>query len=233
MSFGDNMKIFIIYMAAGNSERFGSNKLLHKISGTEMYKYGLKSIVEAVKHIKAMAGNDISDISQSEPGFIYPAELSVKIAAITQYKEIFDGIGRDYETDTVFPIMNEESKKGVSFTIKCGITYAMEYGISKDDYIMFVTADQPYLTPDTILRVIKAGIMDAEASDSFLRKDIFVAAYDEVTGNPCMFRYRVIPELLKLKKDQGGRKVFPKFEVQRVQVASLKELWDIDEREEE
>ena len=52
------MKINLVLLASGNSKRFGSNKLLYKIDGKEMFKYSVdladdlkKSLKETIKNI--------------------------------------------------------------------------------------------------------------------------------------------------------------------------------------
>ena len=40
------MRTYIIYLAAGNSIRFGSNKLLYKVRGRELYRYGLDNLIK-------------------------------------------------------------------------------------------------------------------------------------------------------------------------------------------
>ena len=39
------MKLRIIYLAAGNSRRFGSNKLLHITQGKPLYQHGLDMLM--------------------------------------------------------------------------------------------------------------------------------------------------------------------------------------------
>ncbi len=43
------MKIHMIYLAAGNSRRFGSNKLLYSFRGLPLYQYGLKQLRELLE----------------------------------------------------------------------------------------------------------------------------------------------------------------------------------------
>ena len=40
------MKIHIIYLAAGSSRRFGSNKLLWEYEGRPLYRHGLDRLIE-------------------------------------------------------------------------------------------------------------------------------------------------------------------------------------------
>lgn len=40
------MRLNLIYLAAGNSRRFGENKLLFQIQGKPLYRYGLERLME-------------------------------------------------------------------------------------------------------------------------------------------------------------------------------------------
>ena len=50
----------------------------------------------------------------------------------------------------------------------------------------------------------------------------------EEAGNPCMFSCELIPELLELSGDSGGRKVAKRHECFYIDVEDEKELFDID-----
>ena len=43
------MTLHIIYLAAGNSRRFGNNKLYHEIAGRPMFLYGLDILEQVLK----------------------------------------------------------------------------------------------------------------------------------------------------------------------------------------
>ena len=49
-----------------------------------------------------------------------------------------------------------------------------------------------------------------------------------IPGNPCMFHKSLIPELLQLTGDQGGRKVLKQHTCRYVEIEDEKELMDID-----
>ena len=49
-----------------------------------------------------------------------------------------------------------------------------------------------------------------------------------IPGNPCMFHESLIPELLQLTGDQGGRKVLKQHICRYVEIEDEKELMDID-----
>ena len=69
--------IHIIYMAAGNSRRFGSNKLFYELDGKPMYRHLLERLIEIKdrynKLKNAESNNSVIDIT-----------------VVTRYREILD-----------------------------------------------------------------------------------------------------------------------------------------------
>jgi len=124
-------KVHIIYMAAGNSRRFGNNnKLLSVYNGKELFKHGLDTLTKLMK-------NKIPD-----------AELSLTV--VTRFDEIL-------EYAAGYAVFSPESADGVSYTIRNGINYAIEkYG--QCDYLMFLVADQPKITAASIEKVIMEAV---------------------------------------------------------------------------
>ena len=230
--------IHVIYMAAGNSRRFGSNKLLYTYEGTPLYRYGLNLLLE----LKRKMGEGLS------------------VTVVTQYPEILADVQSIFEKcgmpgmQTVFC---EESKLGASYTIKAGIAAVLsQYSVSDQtkvgqfmvgghqDYLMFMVADQPNLTLDSVEKLIQAAEICARteprggSSGTATRLKVCnTASFPETLslrcgstpGNPCMFRTDLIPELLTLTCDQGGRKVLKQHACQYVDISDVKELADVDE----
>ena len=189
--------IHIIYMAAGNSRRFGSNKLLYVWHGKKLYRHTLDMLLK----IKQKSDDIVS------------------LTVVTQYSEIISELEDKEEINVVF---SNESRLGASYTIKSGIK-SLKGQCKKDEYIMFVVADQPYLSEDTICKFIK--IVQKKCSDGY---KVFSVRYGDKVGNPCMFRAELIPELLKLEGDSGGRKVAKKHDCCYIEIKNKMELYDID-----
>lgn len=114
-------KKHIIYMAAGNSRRFGENKLLSHYRGKALYRHGLDMLIGAV--------GDREDV-----------ELTV----VSQYREILDYA----EEHGLRAVDSPGSREGVSYTIKAGI--GSPENIEDGDCLIFVVADQPLLSAGTI-----------------------------------------------------------------------------------
>ena len=62
--------IHVIYMAAGNSRRFGSNKLLYLYEGKPLYRHGLELLLE----LKQEMGEKLT------------------VTVVTQYPEILEEV---------------------------------------------------------------------------------------------------------------------------------------------
>ena len=83
----------LIFLAAGNSTRFGSNKLLYRLNGKCMYRYGLEVVAA-----------------------LWQKGLLDTIVIVTQYEEII------YDIEAHFPYMkivnNPHPEAGISGSIR-------------------------------------------------------------------------------------------------------------------
>ncbi len=114
-------KTAVIYLASGNSRRFGEeNKLLKYIGTKPMYRYGLDHLIDICKKHE-----------------------NLEIIVVTQYKEIIQQIQEmQCFVKTVFC---KESQYGISWSIKAGI-----HASEDADYYAFFVADQPDMKEETI-----------------------------------------------------------------------------------
>lgn len=184
------MNKYIIYLAAGNSRRFGTNKLLYNYNGKPLYRYGFDLLTSfCEKHSDCL------------------------LTVISQYPEILEYA----ETAGARAVYSPDSCKGMSYTIKTAI-HALK-DVKEEDFILFVVADQPYLTEYTLERILEHAVPGVKTVS---------ASYGGNAGNPTMFSARLIPELLALQKDQGGRKVIRTHTCIYVDAGDARELHDID-----
>ena len=96
----DKIKAAVIYLASGNSKRFGQeNKLLQMIGTKPMYRYGLDRLI---------------DLCKDYEGF--------EIIVVTQYQEIM----KQTQYDPITTVFCPESKYGISWSIKAGIKAAKD-----------------------------------------------------------------------------------------------------------
>lgn len=117
--------IHILYLAAGQSRRYGSNKLLELRNGKPLYRYGLDAIRTAVRNRK-----------------------DCTLTVVTCWQKITD----DCTADRIRCIFCEDSHRGISYSIRAGI-HSCE-PLTSEDYLCFSVADQPALTPESIGRLL-------------------------------------------------------------------------------
>ncbi len=184
------MRKHILYLASGNSRRFGSNKLLHILEGKPMFLHGLETLREVARRHEDCA-----------------------LVVVSRYAAIRE----QAERLGIRAVDSPMSELGISYTIRAGIA-ALD-APEPEDFLLFLVADQPYLTAVSLERLLeraKPGIVGASL------------CWDDRPGNPTLFSARLIPELMALEGDTGGRAVLRKHDCIFVQADSLRELEDID-----
>lgn len=197
--------IHIIYMAAGNSRRFGSNKLFYELDGKPMYRHLLDRLVG----IKNRYNKSKSD------------SRTIDITVVTRYREILDYCACIPDCHAV---ISPDSEKGISYTIKAGIMAVQEQKkTGMQDYYMFAVADQPYLKSQSVIKLI-----DRVLKNTGGKRLTFSLRCGDAVGNPCVFNSSLIPQLLSLEGDKGGRSVAKKHDCVYVDIADERELMDID-----
>lgn len=257
--------IHIIYMAAGNSRRFGSNKLFYELDGKPMYRHLFDRLIEikdrynnlenagtnkpldsyemdADTVIDTYIGTDI-DLSKKAEKKTKNTESSstlVDITVVTRYREILDYCSSIPDCHAV---LSPDSEKGISYTIKAGIMAVQEQkkkngvrqkkqekssGMSQnsaetEEYYMFAVADQPYLKSQSVIKLI-----DKVLENTGGEQLVFSLCCGDAVGNPCVFHSSLIPQLLSLEGDKGGRSVANKHDCVYVDIADESELMDID-----
>lgn len=197
--------IHIIYMAAGNSRRFGSNKLFYELDGKPMYRHLLERLIEIKdRYNKLKSDSPVIDIT-----------------VVTRYREILDYCSSIHDCHAV---LSPDSEKGISYTIKAGIMAVQEQKkTGMQDYYMFAVADQPYLKSQSVIKLI-----DKVLENKGNMRLVFSLRCGDAVGNPCVFHSSLIPQLLSLESDKGGRSVANKYDCVYVDIADERELMDID-----
>ena len=113
------MKIHIIYLAAGSSRRFGSNKLLWEYEGRPLYRHGLDRLIEMA--------SDRDDCT---------------LTVVSRYDEI---LGYASAYPGVRTVYSPLSHLGASFSIRVALQALHDTGFDDSDYFMFMVADQPHM----------------------------------------------------------------------------------------
>ena len=220
--------IHIIYMAAGNSRRFGSNKLLYLYEGKPLYRHGLELLLK----LKQEMGEKLT------------------VTVVTQYLEILEEVQDIFERCGMAgmqAVFCEESRLGASYTIRAGIEAVISQDLvsgqpkegqsmmGEKDYLMFMVADQPHLTLDSVRKLIRTAVSREQSAfsgplaEECSRWETLSLRCGSTPGNPCMFRADLIPELMSLTGDQGGRKVLKRYACKYVDILDERELEDVDE----
>lgn len=210
------MKIAMIMLAAGNSRRFGGNKLLYEIDGMPMYRHILDQLLEAENEIENKLGKKTeSDYVEIEADIKLDSVKNVRcnITVVTQYEAIAE-TAREKQIQV---LRNRYPEKGISSSIQIGLKANLDA-----DAALFTVSDQPWLTKETICRL----------TDVFLnsKKGIACVSYQGKLGNPCIFGKQYFDELLALEGDKGGKKIIMRHleDTQIYEVEDVRELEDID-----
>lgn len=238
--------IHIIYMAAGNSRRFGSNKLFYELDGKPMYRHLLDHLIEIkdrYNKLKNTGTNKPLDSDEMDADTVIDTYIGtdtglskkpgkktknaesnnpvIDITVVTRYREILDYCACIPDCHAV---LSPDSEKGISYTIKAGIMAVQEQKkTGMQDYYMFTVADQPYLKSQSVIKLI-----DKVLGNKGNMKSVFSLRCGDTVGNPCVFHSSLIPQLLSLEGDKGGRSVAKKYDCVYVDIADERELTDID-----
>ena len=117
--------IHIIYMAAGQSHRYGTNKLLEQYEGRPLYEHGLDALLRATD-----------------------GRQDCSLIVVSCWQEI----ERSLRAGGIRCVMCPDSHLGVSYTIRAGIAACST--LASGDYLCFCVADQPLLCAETIARLL-------------------------------------------------------------------------------
>lgn len=140
------MNIDVIYLAAGFSSRFRSNKLLYEFEGKPLYRHGLDMLLAARKDCVSIC----------------------RITVVTQYTEIEQYVEAlpENQAGLIRYALNSHSERGISSSLQIGIL--ADAGCQADAYL-FCVADAPYLSKETLIGMVIAfeegekGILCAKA----------------------------------------------------------------------
>lgn len=148
-----------ILLAAGNSVRFGENKLLYRLDGKKMYRYVLELLYQ-----------------MKQEGYFE------NIVVVSQYEEIFEDIRVSFPG--IESVRNPQPQKGISGSIKLGIEKLEEIAPNSRG-CLFTVADQPYLTAESLRKLNQTweenaeGIVAAACGDWVGNPVVFHAKYYE------------------------------------------------------
>lgn len=118
------------------------------------------------------------------------------------------------------PVFNAGAEEGIAASVRLGAA-AMQ-GL---DGALFAVCDQPYLTTESIRRLLNAFMESPHR--------IHALSWRGERGNPVLFPGDLLGELAGLTGDLGGARVIRRHpeRLSLVEAARARELWDIDRRE--
>lgn len=188
------MKIRMIYLAAGNSRRFGSNKLYYDINGKPMFQWGLDVLCEVLKKRE--------DVSLTVVTTFAPVREYVK-----EMQKLWKG--------RICSVDSPGSIHGISHSIRAGLTDP------DADYYLFSVADQPWMRAETVLELISRTVEGGFGGGC--------VEWNGISGNPAIFSKELLPGLLMLEGDNGGKKILQTCgNICRVLAEMPEEVQDVD-----
>ena len=198
------MKIAMIMLAAGNSRRFGANKLLYEVDGIPMYRHVLGQLIQVKRQLE-------EGLKRTYTGNL--PDIKCRIAVVTQY----DSIAETAVEQGIQVLYNPHPEKGISSSLRIGLNANLDA-----DAVLFTVSDQPWLTCDTICKLIQTFLDSG--------KEIAGISCQGKMGNPCIFSKKYYEELLSLEGDKGGKRVIMKHleDTCIYEVNDARELEDID-----
>ncbi len=222
--------IYIIYLAAGQARRFGSNKLLAMHQEKPLYRWGLDAILASAGTRTDVTVTVVSCWAEIERELMHEWNLENTFELHKSFVAISENCQQKmYELHE--PIKQYKSLSGLRSVVHCpdshlGVSHSIHAGIASlpvlrdEDYLCFAVADQPNLRAESITKLLKTA-------DGQTRTACLSAGGN--SGNPVLFHNSLVPELMALQGDRGGKAVMRVHPEWHVEVpCDPSELWDID-----
>jgi molybdenum cofactor cytidylyltransferase len=124
------MKVVGIYLAAGDSSRMGTNKLLLNMNGTPLGSLALQAVLESAIHHVLVITRKENEFSWIAPHFF-----------TSKYRQKWTSV------------QLKKSHQGQAYSIKCGLTKAIDLHA---DAVLIQLADQPFMNTRIINLLIEA-----------------------------------------------------------------------------
>ena len=193
------MNIAAILLAAGLGTRFGGDKLSAQIGGKPMIAHAC-------------------ELHASLPYALFVAVVRPGDAVVTETA------GR-----TALLAYNPTPERGIASSVRIGLRTALDAAAARGirlDGALFGVADQPYLSRDTVLRLV-------ERFETEPKRIVAPSAPDGKRGNPVIFPEGCFAELLAIEGDHGGGTVIRRHpELLRTVKVPEEDLRDVDVRPE-
>ncbi len=193
------MFVIAIYLAAGKSSRMGEKKLSLPIHHVSLGSIALRTILSSSIEYVLVIVNENDSLNWLNKDLI---------------NELKRGRGEI--------IVCCEAKKGLGYSLKCGITKAMEMNAEQ---VIVCLADQPFIK-ETMLHTLQMQAMSAN-------DDYVASSHKGLIKPPIIFAAKTFRELLQIKGDFGAKKIIAKGLLQGKKIEFSDELnfADIDTKE--
>ncbi len=112
-------------------------------------------------------------------------------------------------------VINHEWETGQSSSLRVAIP-----SLFKNTYSIFLLADQPQITSALLIKLVQTV--------HNTRKNIVATFVGGIRSNPVAFSRDLFPELAEIKGDQGGRFLFGKYEIEKMEWEDERILIDVD-----
>ena len=122
-------RVALVLMASGSSRSFGSNKLMHRIHGKELYRYGLGALTHAANLLL------LDGIS---------SEVFVTVRSP-------DSIMRDGAE----LLVNSQHSEGIAASIRLGTEAAIRGNF---DAVLFLAGDMPFFPADDVAELVRESL---------------------------------------------------------------------------
>lgn len=132
------MSIIGVYLAAGNSKRFGENKLIQDVEGIPLGSMALKTALK-------------SDLD--------------KIVVVTKKADPLEWIPKDLFRERIIHTSYSEGSGSQSDSLKCGVHTAIK---QQAKAVLIMLADQPFISIDLINSLIKTYREMAESGTTIV-----------------------------------------------------------------
>lgn len=182
----------------------------------DLYRHNISCIVMASGYSKRFKSNKllskINDETLIEMTLKQiPYDLFKEVIVVTRYQQVKE-IASNYP---VICLVHDYEYQ--SDTIKIGLN-----NISEVSGVMFLTADQPLRTKESIVNMIYSFRNNPSK--------ILRLTYKDIVGNPVIFPKKYFNKLNRLKRDDGGSLIIKEHlsEVIHVNATDVGELMDID-----
>lgn len=191
-------QIGLVLMASGYSRRFGENKLLYEVDGRPLAEHALR-------------------LMRSVMRLLWMKQMTATACVVSRQEWLRD---RAAELG-LRAVDNPYSDEGIAASIRIGTQEVCSQGAKK---ILFLVADQPKLSEDTVWRLIDTALTG--------ERGLVIPQCNGRSGNPCIFDHCYREELLALHGEQGGKTVIRRHPADcgYVNVAE-EDLADIDNKE--